>query len=106
MKTKMKFEDIKGMLRREEMKEIIGGNVYGSGPAQPISGTALGGGSNSPYALSVFYSNGGSGYATSYNYGAGINGGSASGYPANTYNNAASTSGTAPNTSSPPYARP
>jgi hypothetical protein len=46
---KTKFENIKGMLCREEMKQVVGGDVYnghnksGGAAATPASGTALGG---------------------------------------------------------------
>lgn len=100
MKTKMKFDDIKGMLRREEMKEIIGGSGY----APPVStgilpGTTLSGSQNANLGITINYGNGGGDYSTSYNYGVGMNGGSASGNNstigtggssttgANTYNN-------------------
>ena len=81
----MKFDDIKGMLRREEMKEIIGGSGY----APPVSsgilpGTTLSGSQNANLGLTIAS---GTNYSTSYNYGAGMNGGSASGNPANTLNN-------------------
>jgi hypothetical protein len=102
---KTKFENIKGMLRREEMKEIIGGNVYGvngGGSTGPVfaSGTTLSGSQNANLGVTI---TSGTNYSTTYNYGAGMNGGSASGYSsADTYNNAGSTS----NGTTSGYARP
>ena len=88
---KKKFENIKGMLKQEEMKMVIGGNAYesatkGGAPASSFaSGTALSGALNSSNGLTISYGNNGGNYSTSYNYGAGMNGSAASGYPANTY---------------------
>lgn len=79
MKKQIKLGDIKGMLRREEMKEIIGGNVYGSSP-QYTGGTVLGSGYNN------------SADANTFNFGGGGNGfASTSGSGANTYNNMSTT---------------
>lgn len=102
---KKKFENIKGMLKQEEMKMVIGGNAYesatkGGAPASSFaSGTALSGALNSSNGLTISYGNNGGNYSTSYNYGAGMNGSSAAGNNstngsggssttgANTYNN-------------------
>ena len=106
---KKKFENIKGMLKQEEMKMVIGGNAYesatkGGAPASSFaSGTALSGALNSSNGLTISYGNNGVNYSTSYNYGAGMNGSAASGYPANTYTNGGSTS--AP-TRPKPYGQP
>lgn len=99
---KTKFENIKGMLRREEKKQVVGGDVYngqnnaGGSAATPAPGTAMGGALNSTNGLSINYGNNGGNYSTSYNYGAGMDGSAASGYPANTYTNGGNTSGPKP----------
>ncbi|TRX08573.1 hypothetical protein [Flavobacterium gawalongense] len=99
MKTQIKFDDIKGMLRREEMKEIIGGAAYTTTSGTPYSGgTVLGTGYNN------------SADANTFNYGAGANGSaSTSGTGANTYNNMSTTGsgGTGGGTATAtPYAKP
>ena len=98
MKTQIKFGDIKGMLRREEMKEITGGASYGTTTSTtPYSGgTVLGTGYNNTADANTF------------NYGAGGNGSaSTSGSGANTYNNMSTTgSGTTGGGSGTPYATP
>ncbi|MDR6845675.1 hypothetical protein [Flavobacterium granuli] len=104
MKTKIKFENIKGMLRREDMKAVIGGDAYQSATngggyvGGTLAGTTLSGAQNTNLGIT----NGStSNYATTVNYGAGLNGSAASGNNsttggssttgANTYINAAST---------------
>ena len=105
---KKKFENIKGMLKQEEMKMVIGGNAYesatkGGAPASSFaSGTALSGALNSSNGLTISYGNNGGNYSTSYNYGAGMNGSAASGNPANTFNNSGSSGSGTPK----PYAKP
>jgi hypothetical protein len=98
---KTKFKNIKGMLQREEMKQVVGGDPYNGrnkagGPVLPAApGTALGGALNSTNGLSINYGNGGN-YSNSYNYGGGMNGSAASGSPANTYSNGGNTSAPKP----------
>ena len=74
MKTKIKFNDILGMLERDEMKEVVGGSgesYSAGGTAGYTSGTALGGG---------FTGNGfgGSAYQYSSSYGSGYGSGTGS----------------------------
>ena len=78
MKAKIKFGNIKGMLHREEMKVVIGGNGYmtaaqsaGAG-GSVLAGTTLSGAQNTNLGIT-------GGNATTFNYGAGINGGTATG---------------------------
>lgn len=82
MRTKIKFGNIKGMLQREEMKVVIGGNGYmtaaqsAGGGGSVLAGTTLSGAQNTNLGLT----NGSStNYVTTVNYGAGLNGGSAAG---------------------------
>lgn len=108
MKTKMKFDDIKGMLRREEMKVVVGGDVYGgantsaiASPSGVLAGTALSGSQSTSLGLTIAPN---TNYSTSYNYGAGMNGStSTSGTGANTFTNGGNTSGPTP---PKPYAQP
>lgn len=91
---KKKFENIKAMLRKEEMKQVVGGDPYkgqnkaGGSPSTPAAGTALGGALNSTNGLTINYGNGGN-YSNSYNYGSGMGGSNSS---ANTYSNGGITS--------------
>jgi hypothetical protein len=106
MKTKIKFGNIKGMLQREEMKVVIGGDAYmtaaqsaGAG-GSVLAGTTLSGAQNTNLGIT-------GGNATTFNYGGGINGSSASGNPANTYNNAATYNfGSGTSTTPMAYAKP
>jgi hypothetical protein len=113
MKTKLKFTDIKGMLRREEMKVIVGGDPYngqnsssgGGGSPGFLAGTTLAGAQNANLGLTIAP---GTNYSTSYNYGAGATGAYGIGTtPTNTtmttYSNGGNTS---PSTSTPGYGRP
>lgn len=75
---KKKFENIKGMLKQEEMKMVIGGNAYMSAVQRTApsfgAGSTLSGSQNANLGMTINYGNNGGNYSTSYNYGAGMTG--------------------------------
>jgi hypothetical protein len=93
---KTKFKDIKGILKKEEMKEIVGGDVYRVGGANFAEAKYVGG-SLTPAGMTTlgmiinYGQNGYRNYSSSFNYGAGANGSYASGNPANTFVNGGNT---------------
>jgi hypothetical protein len=96
---KTKFKNIKGMLQREEMKQIVGGAAYstGGGGTMKYVGGSLTPDGMATLGMTINYGqNGNTNYSNSFNYGAGANGSAASGYPANTYTNAGNTSAPTP----------
>jgi hypothetical protein len=103
MNTKIKFENIKGMLQREEMKKIAGGeDAYDRQRAPSIAPI------NIIVAESALWSATAPFGATTYNYGGGLVNGTDKDNPAYTFTNAATLgNGSAPKpTGTPQYGRP
>ena len=93
----MKFDNIKGMLRREEMKVVVGGDVYGgantsaiASPSGVLAGTALSGSQSTSLGITIAPN---TNYSTTYNYGAGMDGSHASGSGTSSTTGGSSTTG-------------
>ncbi len=81
MKKQIKFENIKGMLQKEEMRNLVGGNAYpgasaaasnNGGGGTLLAGTTLAGGQNVFLGLTISYATGtGTSINANFNYAAG-----------------------------------